>query len=49
MMQRYIATSVQQRGSNVSTNGTKVGDASWGSSLGLLPSFFWRLSTKTTK
>jgi hypothetical protein len=24
-----------------------VGDAGWDSSLGLLPSFFWRLSTKT--
>jgi hypothetical protein len=24
-----------------------VGDEGWGSSLGLLPSLFWRLSTKT--
>jgi hypothetical protein len=46
-MQRYIATSVQRRDSSVSTNGGMVGDAGWGSSLGLLPRSFWRLSTKT--
>jgi hypothetical protein len=26
-----------------------VGDANWGSSLSLLPSFFWRLSMKKSK
>jgi hypothetical protein len=35
-MQRYIATSVQRRDSNISTNWGMVGDAGWGSSLGLL-------------
>jgi hypothetical protein len=49
MMQRYIATSVQRRDLNISSNWAMVGDTSWGSSLGLLPSFFWRLSTKTAK
>jgi hypothetical protein len=44
-MQRYIATSVQRRDSNISKNLGMVDDAGWGSSLGLLPSFFWRLST----
>jgi hypothetical protein len=48
-MQRYIGTSVQRRDSSISKNGAMVGDEVWGSSLGLLPSFFWRLSTKTTK
>jgi hypothetical protein len=48
-MQRYIATIVQRRESNISKNGAMVGDEGWGSSLGLLPSFFWRLSTKMAK
>jgi hypothetical protein len=48
-MQRYIATSVQQRDSNISKNGSMVGDEGWGSSLGLLPSFFWRLPPKMAK
>jgi hypothetical protein len=46
-MQRYIRTRIQGRNSNISKNGAMVGDACWGSSLGLLPSFFWRLLTKT--
>jgi hypothetical protein len=48
-MQRYIATSVQWRNSSISKNGAMVSDEVWGSSLGLLPSFLWRLSTKTAK
>jgi hypothetical protein len=48
-MQRYIATSVQRRDSNISKNGAMVSDEGWGSSLDLLSSFFWRLSTKTAK
>jgi hypothetical protein len=46
-MQRYIPTSVNRRDSNISKNGAMVGDAGWVSSLGLILSFFWRLSTKT--
>jgi hypothetical protein len=48
-MQRYIATSIQRRDSNISKNGAMVGDAGWGSSLGLLLSFFCRLSMKTAE
>jgi hypothetical protein len=48
-MQRYIATSVQRRDSNISTNWSMFGNVGWGSSLGLLPSYFWRLSTKMAK
>jgi hypothetical protein len=49
MMQRYIATSVYRRDSNISMNWSMVSDVGWGSSLGLLPSCFWRLSTKMAK
>jgi hypothetical protein len=48
-MQRYSATSVQRRDSNISKNGAMVGDEGWGYSLGLLPSCFWRLSMKMVK
>jgi hypothetical protein len=43
-MQRYIATSIQRRDSNISMNWGMVDDG-----VGILPSvFFWRWSTKTT-
>jgi hypothetical protein len=37
-MQRYIATSVQRRGSNISTNWGMVDDG-----VGVLPSVFFKL------
>jgi hypothetical protein len=46
-MQRYIATSVQRRDSNISTIGDKVDDEV-GFFLRSSSSFFWRWLTKTT-
>jgi hypothetical protein len=40
---------LRRRDSKISMNCGMVGDACWGSSLDLLPSCFWMLSTKIAK
>jgi hypothetical protein len=47
-MQRYIATSVQRRDSNISMNWGMVNDVAR-VLLSVFSSFFWRRSTKTAK